>query len=285
MRETTLYRRRIICGTASLRVSYLGFSLMGRPIILFAPSKKPLALVVGGIHGREHITCKLVLELAKNYVGERVAFIPMLNPDGVEISVKGKTASSSGYGEKYEKWNGGNPDLSLWKANARGTDLNVNFPADWGKGKDNKRLPSSENFIGNSPFSERETRLLRDYIAKINPYTVIAYHSKGEVIYYGYGDFKDSAKNLDALSSATGYPCEVAQNSCGGLKDWFIKVSGRPGYTIEVGSDRLSHPIPYSEFDKIYAQNKDIPTIAEEIAREQKKKEGSRVFVPDWYKL
>lgn len=275
--------REIRLGKSNLRVGRIGRSFFGRDILLFYPPKRPVAVLVGAFHGREHISGKLVSTLAKKYGGDRVAFIPILNPDGVELAIRGKDTAPPCFREKYIDWNGGNPDLSLWKANGRGVDLNVNFPADWGKGAKNIFYPHSENYVGESPFSERENLALRDYIARVNPYCVVAFHSKGEIIYYGYGNFEDRAENLEKLTFSTTYPCEIAKNSCGGFKDWFIKISSRPGYTVEVGDDRLSHPIPYGEFEKIYLQNKDIPYIAEEIGIKTKEREGENF--PDWYKL
>ena len=53
-------------------------------------------------------------------------------------------------------------DFSLWKANARGVDINVNFDADWGEGRYNLTYPSSANYIGKDANSEEETRAIVD---------------------------------------------------------------------------------------------------------------------------
>ena len=77
-------------------------------------------------------------------------------------------------------------DFSLWKANARGVDLKVNFDAKWGPGKQNVRYPASANYIGSMPFSEPETRALAEFTKEVKPDATISYHTKGGEIYYGF---------------------------------------------------------------------------------------------------
>ena len=45
-----------------------------------------------------------------------------------------------------------------------------------------------------------------------------------------------------------------------GYKDWFIQDYDLPGYTIEVGLGE--NPLPISDFDRIYAENLGILTLA-----------------------
>lgn len=57
----------------------------------------------------------------------------------------------------------------------------------------------------------------------------------------------------------------------GGYKDWCIEHFNIPSFTIEVGSDKFSHPFPYSEFEKILYQNDDIPRrLLNTVAREDR---------------
>ena len=98
----------------------------------------PKIIITYSIHAREYITTYLALNQIKDFArfGKRgcVYFVPMINIDGV------KKALSK------------NP---LYKANARGVDLNVNFDARWGKGEKNVRVKGAQNYIGTHPFSER----------------------------------------------------------------------------------------------------------------------------------
>ena len=140
----------------------IGYSYQGRPIYYFVVRRTPRPIIIAqyAIHGREYITTHLAIEqikyfLKKGKVGS-VYFIPMLNPDGVYIA---------------------NYKNCLYKANARGVDLNVNFDARWGKGKLNERFSGSQNFIGKYPFSEKETLSIKNFTLNINPDMTVSYHS------------------------------------------------------------------------------------------------------------
>ena len=152
-------------------------------------------------------------------------------------------------------------DFSLWKANARGVDLNVNFAARWGKGAKNLRTAGAENYIGERPFSEPETQALKAFTQKIKPAYTVSYHTKGEEIYWRYFQ-KGKALARDkrmakALSSATGYPLKEAKGSVGGYKDWCISKLKIPAFTIEAGNDEYSHPIGFDKTLLLYEKNKD----------------------------
>ncbi len=223
----------------------IGVTEKSRPIYFYAVEKSdyPRLIVQSSIHAREYITAYLTLKLIER--AEKILqkgslyFIPILNPDGV------KTALNE------------NP---LYKANARGVDLNVNFDARWGTGEKNVRKSASENYIGKYPFSERETRAIRDFTLFIQPNLTISYHAKGEEIYYEFfqdGLEKDRDEKIAKIvASCTGYKVKSTLNSAGGYKDWCIEKLKIPALTIEVGNDDLSHPIGKRRLGKIYRQNK-----------------------------
>ena len=205
----------------------------------------PKLIVQYSIHAREYITSLLSLNQIEYFIkfGKKgtVYFLPLTNPDGVDIC------------EKY------NP---LYKANGRGVDLNVNFPAKWGLGKTNQINCGAENFIGEYPLSELESKALCDFTLKVKPNATVSYHSKGEEIYWQF--FQDSErekrdyKYAKAVSDCTGYPLVTVLNSAGGYKDWCIEKLKIPALTIEVGDDRLSHPIGKERLDEIYQKNKRV---------------------------
>jgi len=218
----------------------IGKSVQGRPIYAFHAGAKDgkQIIIQGAIHAREWITAHLVGELLKDFatIGEKSGgawFIPMMNPDGVKIALTK------------------NP---LWKANARGVDLNVNFDADWGGGAKNVRVAGAENYIGEHPESEPETRALVDFTKLVKPASAISYHSKGEVIYHQ----PIGAKLAKRIGEITGYTPEPTKDSTGGYTDWLAKI-GIPAVTIEVGNDNLSHPIGLNHLKEIFNQNKNVP--------------------------
>ena len=233
----------------------IGKTYLGKDIYCFCVSKTlhPKIVVTYSIHAREYITTFLALKQIERFRkhGKRgtVYFIPAVNPDGIEICLKAKP---------------------LYKANARGVDLNVNFDAGWGKGKTNVFSPADENYVGKCPFSERETRALRDFTLAVNPSATISYHSKGEEIYYEFHQ-DEKAKRRDyliaeKLAFVTGYKIKSTPNSYGGYKDWCIERLKIPAFTIEVGKDNLKHPITRKNLGKIYRKNKKvICTLTESI--------------------
>ena len=129
----------------------IGKSYLGKNIYCFKVGKgSPILICQYAIHAREHITSLLCLEHIKHFEKHKktgtVYFIPTINPDGIAIAQIKKP---------------------LYKANARGVDLNVNFDARWGKGAKNVFTAGQENYVGEHPFSEIESRLLRDFTIKI----------------------------------------------------------------------------------------------------------------------
>ena len=225
----------------------VGTALSGAPIWYFCVRKTAYPTIIAqySIHAREYITTLLALEQIKDFCrfGKKgtVYFLPMLNPDGVQICLTQ------------------NP---LYKANGRGVDLNVNFNANWGTGEKNQREPGSENYIGLAPFSEPETRALKDFTLFINPDLTLSCHSKGEEIYY---QFFQTGKRLkrdlafaQIVREQTGYDIKATPNSAGGYKDWCVKWLKIPSITIEVGSDDLTHPIGERYLTQIYQKNQGV---------------------------
>ena len=167
-------------------------------------------------------------------------------------------------------------DFSLFKANANGVDLNVNFDARWSTGSQNVKIASSQNYIGEKPFSEPESKAIRDFTLKIKPDYTISYHSKGQEIYYEFFQ-KDIVKDLAfarQISSITGYQIRKTPNSAGGYKDWCIQELKIPALTIEVGDDKLLHPIGKKNLTKIYKQNKRVIQVANAFFVEKKWKKN-----------
>ncbi len=232
----------------------IGKSYLGKDIKYFAvrKSKTPVILVQYAIHAREYITTYLALKQIEDFKknGKRgtAYFIPALNPDGIKISLE---------------------ENSLWKANARGVDLNVNFDARWGEGESNALIRGSQNYIGERPFSEPETVALRDFTYMVKPTATVSYHSKGEEIYWQFSQSQNAVlrdrKLAEAVSRVTGYPLKLTPNSAGGYKDWCIDKLKIPALTIEVGSDDLTHPVGKEHLPQIHGRNKEVIKLLTEI--------------------
>ena len=225
------------------------------------------AIFVSSIHARENITTDLIFEMIERNLFEciknfNLSFIVMANPDGVEIQSGNLQSFSKWRQKKLLKMNNGLSDFSLWKANAFGVDLNNNFDARWGTNVHSKNH-SSHGFVGKKPFSENETRAIRKYTQKMNPFITISYHTKGEEIYFNFFQEKRELvrdeKIAKKFADSTSYKIKNVESvSSGGYKDWCVEKLKIPAITIEVGSDDLSHPISKENLSEIFEKNKSI---------------------------
>lgn len=231
----------------------IGKSLFGRDIFAVKMGEGlPVGIAQYAIHGREYITTELAfIHYQKGVNKGSVWLLPLVNPDGALLSQEG-ISSVTNEEEKGRliSLNGG-LDFSLWKANGRGVDLNVNFPAQWGTGAKNEKRAGAENYIGELPFSEPETLALKHFTEEISPDYTVSYHTKGEEIYWYFYQSTHTClrdKTLgEVLARSTGYPLADAGNSAGGYKDWCIQRFHIPAFTIEVGEERFSHPLKGEE--------------------------------------
>lgn len=249
----------------------IGKSVLGRkiPVLTVGNRQKPV-LFVAATHGSEWLTALCALrffeevceEAEKKGMGSLcrrgLAVIPVLNPDGVEINLKGSASAREAAG-RVERLSGG--DSIHWNANARGVDLNHNFDAGWNalqvmERKAGIKGPSPRQYGGPCPFSEPESRAVADFCRSFCVERLYALHSQGEEIYWYYGpktpfQSREIARELAELS---GYTVAMPEGlaSHGGLKDWFIETFGKPGFTVELG--RGENPLPLSDFEKTYTK-------------------------------
>ena len=243
----------------------------------------PQVLIQGGIHAREYITSLLMVEQARNLFnndlvkGGGIYFIFNTDPDGAALVLDGLSSVPCEITKQYLTLaNNGSEDFSQYKANINLVDLNTNFDANWGGGSQNVTCPTTEDFIGFYPNSEREVNSLIDFTLKNKPLLTISYHTKGNVIFYGFEGQSEANRNRDfeignRFSELTGYPLILTENSTGGYKDWAIQKLTIPSYTFEVGDENLPHPIGIENLPEIYMRNKDVPLLALELAKEYAK--------------
>ena len=262
-----------------LEFSYLGESVMGKGIPLLSLGKgEKQIFYIGAHHGAERITSAVLIKFVKEFCkilnAEAYIFgmnleyilqtrtlrvIPMLNPDGVDISAIGVTSESLWH-PRLVNMNGSN-DFSKWQANARGVDLNHNYDAGF---DEYKKIEASlgisggcaTRFSGEAPESEPETNALCNYLRFNNPSALMTLHSPGREIYYTSGEICPPRSNTAAayLSWLTGYkrakPCGAA--AYGGLTDYCIQKLGIPAFTIECGKGK--NPLPPSDAVPIYLE-------------------------------
>ena len=125
----------------------LGESYEGRPIRVFhrGDPDEIRVLVVGCIHGDECAGVRIARRLRSGRPRSSLDLwiLPSLNPDG---------------------------QAAHTRQNARGVDLNRNFPYRWRRG------PRGRYYPGRRPASERETRIAMRLILRIEPDITIWFH-------------------------------------------------------------------------------------------------------------
>ena len=292
------------CG--GCKVGSLGVTRDDRtvPYIFIGKKTGPQIIVTGGIHAREHISSYLVMRQAEyalcrtqgtqgdgvvchsvpsaqpeptGFAHGGVYFVPMLNPDGNVIAEKGAAGILNPAHRELVRGILRGKDSALYKANAAGVDLNVNFDAKWGTGRLNTRIPGTENYIGTAPFSEPETRALADFTHKLRPAATVSYHAIGRELYYEFGQTGDAlARDLaiaEYLNERLGYKIVPDEGtSVGGYKDWCIRHFGIPSFTIELGEHIHPHPlVDYSVAAEDIARNLDLPERLLQAVIENKK--------------
>jgi len=194
-----------------------------------------------------------------------IYIIPLVNPDGVDLVAYWPNYDEQAFINAARLNRTGLPLPSVWKANIRGVDLNLNYPAEWEKEKQAEleqgiTEPGPRDYCGEAPLSEPESRAMADFTRAHNFRIVIAYHTQGEVIYWQFQNYAPPVALTIAnqFGAITGYTVEAgsAEAAYAGYKDWFLQEFRRPGYTIEVG--RGVNPIPLSQLPVIYRQNEGV---------------------------
>lgn len=113
-----------------------------------------------------------VAELLKEYA---ILFIPVVNPDGYEIARLGFGAIANPIYRKMSREK--KISHQNWKYNARGVDINRNFPC--------KSYVQQQ--LWEYPGSESETQMLMRVIQDYETAAYLDFHSRGKIIYYYRG--------------------------------------------------------------------------------------------------
>ncbi|MBP3950127.1 M14 family metallocarboxypeptidase [Bacillus sp. YZJH907-2] len=202
------------------------------------------------------------LQMSEYYNEVLLSIVPMVNPDGVDLVINGAPRQEP-YRSEVLEINNGSTDFSGWKANIRGVDLNNQYPALWEEEAETKPdQPEPRDYPGERPLTEPEALALADLARTSNFDLALAYHTQGEVIYWGFQGLEppESEVIVNEFSRVSGYRNVQYVQSYAGYKDWFIQEFRKPGYTVELG--RGVNPLPFSQFDEIYEENIGIFLVA-----------------------
>ncbi|RXZ84146.1 carboxypeptidase [Paenibacillaceae bacterium] len=266
-----------------INLDSIGKSEYGRELWSLKLGKGPVVIFLNGSHhAREWITTNLLMGMADHYAQayekqatwgtfavrdllERVTFhiVPMVNPDGVTLQQRGLSAFPKADHAALLRMNGGSTNFKRWKANAKGIDLNRQYPADWATIRNVSSKPSYMNYKGTQPLQAKEAKALAAYAREIMPELAISYHSSGEILFWNFKTpAAHKARDLqlaNQFASHTGYRLVTPSSnpSGGGFTDWFITEFGRPALTPELARAVGETNVPLSEWDRIWKQHRD----------------------------
>lgn len=197
----------------------VGGSAEGRPIIAtrVGTAGGVPVLVVGSIHGDEQAGIEIAEHLRDAAAipdGLDLWVIPSVNPDG--------NANGS-------------------RTNARGVDLNRNFPANW-EPIDCAAHP--QYCSGGEPMSEPETQALVSFVTTIQPRLTIWYHGPDHVVDAALVDGVANPATLQAYADRAGYPIATVPCAptvyCTGNATQFMNstITGSSAFVVELSTSR-----------------------------------------------
>jgi protein MpaA len=189
----------------------LGRSVRGRPVIALAlgdPDARRGLLVVGAIHGNEKAGIAIARDLEAGRPPQQalIWIIRDLNPDGVASNLR---------------------------QNARGIDLNRNFPWHW------RRLGhrGEPQYPGPRVLSEPESRIARNLILRIRPHITIWFHQPLAVV-------DESGGNVSierSFARMIGLPLARLKRYRGSAASWQNhRVKGNTAFVVELPPGKLS---------------------------------------------
>ena len=196
-----------------IEIGFIGTSILGRNIPYIKIGQGPKEIFYSAaIHANEWITSpvlmKFVSDFCYTYQNNLTIFgysarelfnttsiyvVPMVNPDGVDL-VTGEIKVSSptyNFAKNIAEDFSSIPFPSGWKANIRGVDLNLQFPAGWEQAREIKysqgfTSPAPRDFVGYGALIEPEALAMYNFTLQHNFRLVIAYHTQGEEIYWSF---------------------------------------------------------------------------------------------------
>ncbi|MDQ6418162.1 M14 family zinc carboxypeptidase [Paenibacillus sp. LHD-117] len=265
-----------------LRRSEIGSSVMGKsiPEVVIGGGQKKVHFN-GSIHANEWITTSVIMQFLNDYLlaltnstdlgglamypqylTTSLSVVPMVNPDGVNLVVSGLPTYEP-YRSEALAINGGSENFDGWKANIRGVDLNKQFPALWERDAvQGPQEPAPRDYSGSAPLTEPEVQALAELTRGSGFQRVLAFHTQGQVIYWGFEGLEPPQSEVLAneFAAVSGYEAVRYVDSTAGYKDWFIQDFRLPGFTLELGSG--VNPLPIEQFGEIYGHTLGIMLAA-----------------------
>lgn len=220
----------------------IGSSVEGRPIEVEVLGDGPVdVIIVGGIHGGyEANSIRLARRFAEYYRGDprrlpasfTLHIIDTMNPDGLFRVTRGTPV---------EEFDFRSADTVPGRFNANGVDLNRNWADDGWRPQSTWRNRVVD--AGSEPFSEPETRAVREYFEAVDPAASVFYQSAGGFIWYSGAEegWAPSLRLAERYGRASGYrvvrpeprEAEEEDDITGSADDYFYEQRHR-NLTVEL---------------------------------------------------
>ena len=245
-------------------------SLEGRPIhgievgtAVNTDDGRPTFLVMGEHHAREWPSAEVTMEFAYDLLqtgtartqnildNARVVFVPVVNPDGFEVSRSGDYELKRKNCRLVDGQLPAPGACALRDNRPFGTDPNRNYGAKWG-GPGSSFLVDSEIYAGAGPFSEPEVQNIRELISSRQVVGHISNHTYSALVLRPPGYAADGLaydeellRSLgDQMAAEMGYQSIYGwqlYDTTGTTEDWSYSATGGLGFTFELGTNGF-HP-------------------------------------------
>jgi hypothetical protein len=188
----------------------IGYSVEHRPIVAYrlgSSRARITAVLVGQMHGDEHAGVRLVRSIVhgqRSVEGIDLWVVPTMNPDG---------------------------NVADTRQNAHGVDLNRNWRDSW-------RPLTGEYYSGPHPWSEPETRAMRDFLLTVRPRYLVVLHQPLYGVDTTDGGRLDVAFR-DRLARNLGLPLKAFRcwSVChGSMTGWYTSHHYGIAETVEFGA-------------------------------------------------
>lgn len=226
----------------------------------------------GGVHGRESINPTVLVKMLEKYCADctmdkkhilnryRICVVPLLNPDGYEIALRGfgmiRNAKPENNMEKCAM------SSQQWRENARAVDINRNFPC----------LFYQKRKETDYPLSEAESRILARIFEREESIGYIDFHSRGKEIYW-YRSAMDNQYNVRqrdiarCLALECGYKVGQEEQempditSGGNTVQYYAEYYKMPAITVETIEEEATFPLSEKWLPVTYHEIKNLPPV------------------------
>ncbi|KAJ3254184.1 hypothetical protein HDU77_004170 [Chytriomyces hyalinus] len=240
----------------------------GRPSGGYVDMRRSV-LFVGGVQPREVLSMTALVALVDRMIavgvsgedgtvmqaikGAKAVFVPMLNADGYE-HVRGVFPL-----HKDSIVKNGAPGCSSANVTSSGVNLGHNWDFEWNYeviSSEDYNNPCDASYRGPGPFSEPETRALRDLILKENPKAVIIVHSRHTseesrlIVPFMFHKSTFLSQSKSKLQMLSDQDISAYKNLTDSMQSSLAAADAR--YTIGTSWETIQHTISGSDLDWIF---------------------------------